>query len=170
MRMIKAERNRLTLIEIETENVLRKTDKIIEIIESKYSSVYNSINRLIEDINRYLDTLDQYTIMYPPLGEGIYFVQSFIVVNNKRINIVTPLNIKRVSINGVLSYRYYTEIRNYLLRNKTFKESLRKAKINGEIEKYNLLKDIDKKGIKETLEAVREKYPLFSYLNINKLK
>ncbi len=170
MRMIKAEKNRLTLIEVETENILRKTDRIIEIIESKYTNVYNSINELIEIMHRYIDTLDQYTITSPPLGEGIYFLQSFIVIHNKHIDIVTPLNINHISIDGTVSYRYYNETRKYLLRNKVFKESLRKAEINGDLEKHNLLKNIDKKDIIETLETLREKYPLFSYLNPSILK
>ncbi len=171
MRMIKAEKNRLTLIEIETENILRKTDRIIEIIESKYTNIYNSINDLIEIMHKYINTLDQYTITSPPLGEGIYYLQSFIVIYNKNhIDVVTPLNINYISINGALSYRYYGEIRKYLLKNKVFKENLRKAEINGDLEKHNLLNNIDRKTIVETLEALKEKYPLFSYLNIDSIR
>ncbi|MCD6196452.1 MAG: hypothetical protein J7J82_06680 [Staphylothermus sp.] len=169
-RMIKAEKNRLTLIEVETENILRRTDRVIEIIESKYTNIYNNINELIEIMHKYINTLGQYTITSPPLGEGIYFLQSFIVVSNKDRDIITPLNISHISISGSVSYRYYNEIRKYLLRNKIFKESLRKAEINGDLEKHNLLKNIDKKDIIETLETLREKYPLFSYLNPDILK
>ncbi len=170
MRMIKAEKNRLTLIEVETENILRKTDRLIEIIESKYTNLYNNINELIEIMHKYINTLGQYTITSPPLGEGIYFLQSFIIVSNNHIDVVTPLNISHISINGSILYKYYNEIRKYLLRNKVFKESLRKAEINGDLEKHNLLKSIDKKDIIETLEKLREKYPLFSYLNTDPLK
>ncbi len=169
-RMIKAEKNRLTLIEAETENILRRTDRVIEIIESKYANIYNNINELIEIMHKYINTLGQYTITSPPLGEGIYFLQSFIIVSYNHIDVVTPLNINHISISGNISYRYYNEIRKYLLRNKIFKESLRKAEINGDLEKYNLLKNIDKKDIVETLEKLKEKYPLFSYIDSNKLR
>ena len=169
-RMIKAEKNRLTLIEAETENILRRTDRVIEIIESKYTNIYNNINELIEIMHKYINTLGQYTITSPPLGEGIYFLQSFIIVSYNHIDVVTPLNINHISISGNISYRYYNEIRKYLLRNKIFKESLRKAEINGDLEKYNLLKNIDKKDIVETLEKLKEKYPLFSYIDSNKLR
>ncbi len=169
-RMIKAEKNRLTLIEAETENILRRTDRVIEIIESKYANIYNNINELIEIMHKYINTLGQYTITSPPLGEGIYFLQSFIIVSNNHIDVVTPLNINHISISGSISYRYYNEIRKYLLRNKIFKDSLRRAEINGDLEKYNLLKNIDKKDIVETLEKLKEKYPLFSYIDSNKLR
>ncbi len=169
-RMIKAEKNRLTLIEAETENILRRTDRVIEIIESKYANIYNNINELIEIMHKYINTLGQYTITSPPLGEGIYFLQSFIIVSYNHIDVVTPLNINHISISGNISYRYYNEIRKYLLRNKIFKDSLRKAEINGDLEKYNLLKNIDKKDIVETLEKLKEKYPLFSYIDSNKLR
>ena len=169
-RMIKAEKNRLTLIEAETENILRRTDRVIEIIESKYANIYNNINELIEIMHKYINTLGQYTITSPPLGEGIYFLQSFIIVSYNHIDVVTPLNINHISISGNISYKYYNEIRKYLLRNKIFKDSLRKAEINGDLEKYNLLKNIDKKDIVETLEKLKEKYPLFSYIDSNKLR
>jgi len=169
-RMIKAEKNRLTLIEAETENILRRTDRVIEIIESKYANIYNNINELIEIMHKYINTLGQYTITSPPLGEGIYFLQSFIIVSYNHIDVVTPLNINHISISGSISYRYYNEIRKYLLKNKIFKDSLRRAEINGDLEKYNLLKNIDKKDIVETLEKLKEKYPLFSYIDSNILR